>query len=90
MSLERGRAMRLSSHRCQWRRRDLTQEFYVYEGRDYVLTDVVLKGDASLRSNYLAPVAVATPYDLYAPAQTNRMLKCLSTMTVSYVTIRTV
>lgn len=39
----------------------LTQEFYVYEGRDYVLTDVVLKGDASLRSNYLAPVAVATP-----------------------------
>ena len=53
----------------------LTQEFYVYEGRDYVLTDVVLKGDASLRSNYLAPVAVATPYDLYAPAQTNRMLK---------------
>ena len=39
------------------------------------MTDVVLKGDASLRSNYLAPVAVATPYDLYAPAQTNRMLK---------------
>ena len=40
-----------------------------------MLTDVVLKGDASLRSNYLAPVAVAKPYDLYAPAQTNRMLK---------------
>lgn len=53
----------------------LTQSFYVYDGKDYVLTDLALEGDASLRSNYLAPVAVSAAYDLYAPAQTNRMLK---------------
>ena len=53
----------------------LTQSFYVYDGKDYVLTDLALEGAASLRSNYLAPVAVSVAYDLYAPAQTNRMLR---------------
>ena len=53
----------------------LQQNFYVYEGADYVLTDLAVKGDASLRSNYLAPVAVSSSYDLYAPSETNRMLK---------------
>ena len=53
----------------------LTQSFYVYDGKDYVLTDLALEGAASLRSNYLAPVAVSAAYDLYAPAQTNRMLR---------------
>ncbi len=54
---------------------ELCQRFYVYEGRDYVLTDLSVSGDASLRSNYLAPVSVKGAYDLYAPAETNRMLR---------------
>lgn len=53
----------------------LTQEFYVYDGLDYLVTDVVLSGMSWLRSGYLAPVAVVRGYELLDPAQTNRMLK---------------
>lgn len=53
----------------------LQQNFYVYDNYEYVLTDLSITGDATLRSNYLAPVSVSTSYDLFAPAETNRVLK---------------
>ena len=36
----------------------MRQRFYIYPGRDYLLTDLSLVGDAGIRSNYLAPVSV--------------------------------
>lgn len=53
----------------------LRQDFYVYDGRDYVLTELTVAGSGVLCSNYLAPVSVNTAYDLYEAAETNRMLK---------------
>ncbi len=53
----------------------MRQRFYIYPGRDYMLTDLSLEGDAAIRSNYLAPVSVGAAYTLYLPDDGNRMLK---------------
>lgn len=52
----------------------LRQDFYVYSKRDYILTDAALTGDASLRSNYVAPVKVQTGQTFFARETTARML----------------
>lgn len=52
----------------------MEQRFYVYEGRDYMITSLTLRGDASIRSNYLAPVSVNRDYTLFTGSGDNRML----------------
>lgn len=52
----------------------LEQNFYIYKGKDYILTDVRIKGDASLRSNYIAPVKVEGGSELFPASEANRML----------------
>ena len=54
----------------------MRQRFYIYPGRDYLLTDLSLVGDAGIRSNYLAPVSVdGGSYVLFASSDNNRMLR---------------
>lgn len=54
---------------------DLTQNFYFYEGHDYLLTQVVLSGESDILSNYLAPVVTRSAYNLFVSGADNRMLK---------------
>lgn len=47
---------------------------YIFDDHDYMLTQLSLQGDASIRSNYLAPIAVSG-YALFTNNPNNRMLK---------------
>lgn len=53
----------------------LRQNFYLYDGHEYMLTDAVVEGDASLRSNYIAPVKMKSGFAPFAADADNRMLK---------------
>ncbi len=53
----------------------LRQNFYVYGGHEYMLADASVEGDASLRSNYIAPVKVAAGFAPFEADADNRMLK---------------
>lgn len=55
----------------------MQQHVYVYDNRaDYVLTELSISGDASIKSNYLAPISVSFPYTLLdVSSADNRMLR---------------
>ncbi len=53
----------------------MVQRFCIYPACRYMVTDLSVSGDASIRSNYLAPVSVEKSYMLYPSAESNRMLK---------------
>ncbi len=55
----------------------MQQHVYIYDSRaDYVLTDLNISGDASIKSNYLAPISVSSPYTLLdVSSADNRMLR---------------
>lgn len=50
------------------------QTFYLFDGRDYFLTEVTLKSDTKIKSNYIAPV-YTTDDNLFLPVDnSNRLL----------------
>ena len=53
----------------------MTQRFYLYDGKDYLVTDLSIAGSDTLRSNYLAPVSVKKQFALFGENEDNRMLK---------------
>lgn len=52
----------------------LTQSFYVYPEKDYVLTDFKLADEAGLSSNYMAPVNIDQMPAVFAENGSNRAL----------------
>lgn len=40
----------------------MTQRFCIYDGRDYLVTDLTINGSGNIRSNYLAPVTTQTAF----------------------------
>ncbi|NDV82729.1 alpha-galactosidase [Bacteroides sp. 51] len=52
----------------------LTQSFYVYPDKDYVLTDFTLEDKAEIASNYMAPVNVDRMPEVLAENGTSRAL----------------
>lgn len=56
----------------------MTQRFYFYDGRDYLITDLSITGSEKIRSNYLAPVSTGSSYFILGAAdgkENFRMLK---------------
>lgn len=50
------------------------QKFYLFDGRDYFLTEVTLRSDSKISSNYIAPI-VTEENNLFLPADnSNRFL----------------
>lgn len=55
---------------------NMTQQFYIYENRDYILTRLSLSTkEGRLCSNNLAPICSEKPCDLLTPDSNNRMLR---------------
>ncbi|WP_303175788.1 alpha-galactosidase [Paraprevotella xylaniphila] len=40
----------------------MVQRFYLYDGHDYLITDLSITGSEKIRSNYLAPVSTGSSY----------------------------
>lgn len=56
----------------------MVQRFYLYDGRDYLITDLSIVGSEKIRSNYLAPVSTESSYFILGEAsgkENFRMLK---------------
>lgn len=52
----------------------LVQSFYVYEGKDFVLTDFYLEGKSNISSNYMSPVNIDKMMPLLPVGEDNRAL----------------
>lgn len=56
----------------------MTQRFFLYDGRDYLVTDLSISGSEKIRSNYLAPISTESSYFILGEAsgkENFRMLK---------------
>lgn len=56
----------------------MTQRFYLYDGCDYLVTDLSITGSENIRSNYLAPISTESSYFILGTTtgkETFRMLK---------------
>lgn len=56
-------------------RPDLDQSFYFYGGKEYLLTEVLLRSATPISSNYIAPVYTSTRSSFLASDNTNRVLR---------------
>ena len=53
----------------------VTQDFYLYEGKDYFLTEFTIASTADLSSNYMAPIKTTSGNSTILPDGGNRVLE---------------
>ena len=52
----------------------LVHSFYIYEGKDYVLSELTVEGESEIASNYMSPLNVDRMPEVLAPGKSNRAL----------------